>query len=185
MRLLAVTDQRLGGLLAGDVAWLYMQGEPHRDIGAAVGISEARVHKILGDLFSEGMPKLKRLHKGDERVQAIREAYIREDGSIQKVVEMAAGKPTRSPAHAEQIMITGLLMARIDELREPRALSIERVAGAAHISVFTLQRLRRDLTDPHLSTVLRLCRGLGVTAGELLNDLPLPIESRQQRRKAL
>jgi DNA-binding Xre family transcriptional regulator len=80
----------------------------------------------------------------------------------------------RSRAHAEQRVITALLMARVEELRQPRAPSIECLASASGVSVWTIQRLRSECSDPRLSTVLRLCRGLGVTAGELLDDLPLP-----------
>jgi hypothetical protein len=89
--------------------------------------------------------------------------------------------PARSRAHAEQRVITGLLMAKVDELRKPRALSYERLAGESGVSIWTLVHLRTDLTDPRLSVVLRLCRGLGVTAGELLDDLPLPVEGRPRR----
>jgi transcriptional regulator with XRE-family HTH domain len=89
-----------------------------------------------------------------------------------------ARSPARSAAHAEQRVITGLLMARVDELRRPRALSVEGLAGASDVAVWTLQQLRSDLSDPQLTTVLRLCRGLGVTAGQLLDDLPLPVEAR-------
>jgi DNA-binding Xre family transcriptional regulator len=168
------------GYLAADVAHLYIQGKPHREIGGAVGLTDAEVHKILGELFADGMPKIMRVHQGDERIRGIREAYARGDGSVDKLVEAAARKPARSRAHAEQRLVTGLLMAKIDELRKPEAISIERVANAANVSMWTLQQLRRDLTDPRLSTVLRLCRALGVTAGELLNHLPLPIEPRHQ-----
>jgi len=96
----------------------------------------------------------------------------------------AAGKPARSLAHAEQRAITALLIARVDELRRSQALSVERLAGAAGISMWTLQRLRGELSDPRLSTVLRLCRALGVSAGELLDDLPLPVEPRVRQRPA-
>jgi Cro/C1-type HTH DNA-binding domain len=90
----------------------------------------------------------------------------------------------RSRAHAEQRVITALLMARVEELRRgPPAVSLECLASASDVSVWTLQRLRRECSDPRLSTVLRLCRGLGVTAGELLDDLPLPIEPRPRRAR--
>jgi DNA-binding Xre family transcriptional regulator len=92
-----------------------------------------------------------------------------------------APKLAKSKAQAEQRVITGLLMAKIDELREPQTLSLERLAGAADVSLWTLHQLRGELSDPRLSTVLRLCRALGVSAGELLNDLPLPVEPRQRR----
>ena len=195
------TDQRTRAELAGDVAQLYMQGKRTADIGDALNLTKAQAHKILSELFAEGMPKLERRRLSDEKVRAIHAAYVRGDGSIDKLVEaigftgsaarrrmrklelpLGREKPPRDPArsraHAEQRVITALLMASVDELRKPRALSRERLADVSGVSVWTLQRLSSELTDPRLSIVLRLCRGLGVTAGELLDDLPLPVEAR-------
>jgi transcriptional regulator with XRE-family HTH domain len=87
----------------------------------------------------------------------------------------------RSPARAEQRQITALLVARIDDLRAARGWSVERLAGTSNLSIWTLISLRTHLADPRLSTLLRLCDGLGVTSGELLGDLPLPIEPRPSR----
>lgn len=91
------------------------------------------------------------------------------------------GGRATSPAHAEQRVITSLLMARVDELRRSRGMSVERLAHASDLSLWTLQKARRDLSDPRLTTILRLCRGLGVAAGELLDELPLPVETRPRR----
>jgi DNA-binding Xre family transcriptional regulator len=98
---------------------------------------------------------------------------------------MTSSKPSRGRLasrrdheHMASSVITALLMARVDELRRPRALSLERLAFASDVSWWTLQRLRSELSDPRLSALLRLCRGLGVTAGQLLDDLPLPVEPR-------
>jgi DNA-binding Xre family transcriptional regulator len=122
----------------------------------------------------------------EAKVRAIHAAYVRGDWSIEdlaEAVETEARKPARSRAHAEQRVITALLMARVDELRKPRALSLERLAFASDVSWSTLQHLRGGLSDPRLSTLLRLCRGLGVTAGELLDDLPLPVEPRPRHAR--
>ena len=167
--------------LAGDVAQLYAQEVQRVEIGAALNLPKALVDKILNELFAAGMPKLERRSVSEEKVRAIHGAFVRGDGSIDdlvEVVEKEARRPARSRAHAEQRVITALLMARVDELRKPRALSLERLACASDVSFWTLQHLRVQLSDPHLSTVLRLCRGLGVTAGELLHNLPLPVEPR-------
>ena len=194
-------DQQTRADLAGDVAQLHAQGKQHAEIGEALNMTTAQAHKILSELFADGMPKLKRRTISDEMVRAIHAAYVRGDGSIDKITRAIgftassarrrmrklnlpaqrhtpARKPARSRVHAEQRVITALLMARVDELRKPRGLSVERLAQASGISFWTLQQLRSDLSDPRLTTVLKLCRGLGVTAGELLNDLPLPIEAR-------
>jgi DNA-binding Xre family transcriptional regulator len=166
--------------LAVDVAHLYVQEMQRVEIGVALDLPKALVDKILNGLFVEGMPKRER-RPSEEKVRAIHDAFVRGDGSIDDLVEAVekdARKPARSRAHAEQRVITAQLMARADELRKPRALSLERLAFASDVSWWTLQRLRSELSDPRLSTVLRLCRGLGVTAGELLDDLPLPVEPR-------
>lgn len=171
--------------IAGDVAQLYMQGKQHAEIGEALSLTKAQVHKILSPLFAEGMPKLGRSLSND-RVRAIHDAYVQGDGSIDdlgEAVEKTARWPARSRAHAEQRVITALLMARVDELRKPRTLSLERLAFASDVSTSTLDHLRGDLSDPQLSTVLRLCRGLGVSAGELLDDLPLPVQARPRRAR--
>jgi len=167
--------------LAGDVAQLYAQEKQRAEIGGELNVPEAVVDKVLNELFAAGMPKLERRSVSEEKVRAIHRAFVRGDGSIEdlaEAVEREARNPARSRAHAEQRVITALLMARVDELRKPLALSVERLACAADVSIGTLHRLRCELSDPRLTTVLRLCRGLGVTAGERLDDLPLPVEPR-------
>jgi DNA-binding Xre family transcriptional regulator len=167
--------------LVADVAQLYKQEKPRAEIGEVLHLTKAQVHKILSELFAERMPKLERRSVSEEKVRVIRGAYVRGDGSLEalaEAIEKQARTPARSRAHAEQRVITALLMARVDELRQPRALSLERLAGISDLSRGTLEHLRSEFRDPHLSTVLRLCRGLGVTAGELLDDLPLPVQTR-------
>jgi hypothetical protein len=206
----ASAGQRTRADLAGDAAQLYMQGRRYADIGTALDLRRGQAEKILRELFAEGMPKLARHMMSDEQVRAIHAVYVRGYGSIERVAEsigftgstarrriralklpLEREKPPRNPArsraHAEQRVTTALLMARIDELRKPRALSLERLAGRADVPRGKINELRTEFSDPPLSTVLRLCRGLDITAGELLNDLPVPIEARPRhaRRPAL
>jgi len=144
------------------------------------------------------MPELVGRTLTDEQARAIHAAYLRGDSSIEHVAE-AIGftaaearqrihalkltlqraspprKPALPPAHAEQRVITGLLMARVDELRRRQSLSVERLAGKCDVSTWTLERMRGGgLIDPRLNTVLRLCRGLGIPPGVLLDELPFP-----------
>lgn len=200
----AVTTYQIRVDVAGDVAQLYMRGKSHAEIGKALNLTEAQVDKTLSDVFAEGMPKRERRRTSDEKVRAIHAAYVRGDGSLSKLARAigltpsgarrrmsdmnlpvrrhrSSHKPARSSAHAEQRVITALLMARVDELRTPRALSLEGLARASGISLWTLDNLRNEFSDPRLTTVLRLCHGLGVSAGELLGDLPMPIEARTRR----
>jgi len=202
-----VTDKRMRAELAADVARLYIAKKQHAEIGAELDLTKAQVHKILSELFAEGMPKLKRRSMSDRQVRAIHAAYTRGGAPIDRRAEAmgftggaarqrmrllklpverqkAARNPARTPAQAEQRMITALLMTKIDELRRARGLSLERLAHACDISMWTLQECKSALSDPRLTTVLRVCRGLGVTPGELLNELPLPIESRIRRARS-
>lgn len=55
----ASADQRARADLAGDVAQLHTHGKQHAEIGEARNLSTAQDHKILSELFVEGMRKLK------------------------------------------------------------------------------------------------------------------------------
>jgi DNA-binding Xre family transcriptional regulator len=89
-------------------------------------------------------------------------------------------RPARSRAQAEQRVITEQLAERIDALRQSQELSVARLARVSGLSLATVQNVRQRLQDPRLTTVLKLCRGLEVAPGELLDDLPLPVERRRR-----
>jgi transcriptional regulator with XRE-family HTH domain len=86
--------------------------------------------------------------------------------------------PPRSLAHAEQRLITGLFMDRVDELRTERYITIEHLACWSGISKNTIHKTRRTLNDPRLYNVLRLRDALEVTFDELLGGLPTPVAPR-------
>ena len=199
----APAEQRTQADRAAAVAQLYMQKTPRAEIAQALDVSRAQVDKLLSELFAEGMPQLMRRSMTDAQVRAIHTAYLR-GGSIDELAaaigfhgsavrrqmrkkklplrrELAAGK---TPAHAEQQLITALLMARVHELRQARGLTVEQLAHESDLTMSTLQYLDGTLRDPRLSTVLRLCRGLGTTAAELAGDLPLPVERRPRLARA-
>lgn len=188
---------------AAVAAQLYMQETPRAEIAQALDLSRAQVDKLLSELFAEGMPQLTRRSMTDAQVRAIHTAYLR-GGSIDELAaaigfhgsaarrqmrkkklplrrELAAGK---TPAHAEQQLMTALLMARVRELRQARGLTVEQLAHESDLTMWTLHHLDGTLPDPRLTTVLRLCRGLGTTAAELIGDLPLPTERRLRLARA-
>jgi DNA-binding Xre family transcriptional regulator len=190
-------EQRTQADLAGAIAQLYMQEKKHADIREALNLTGTQLQTILRDLFAEGMPKLKRHSMTDGQVRAIYARHLR-GGSINKLAaaigftgsaarrQMHKKKlpmrhqiaPAKTSAHAEQQAITALLMDRVDELRTAQGLSVERLAYGSDLSMWTLHNMRDRLSDQRLITVLRLCRGLGATPGDLLGDLPPPIEPR-------
>jgi DNA-binding XRE family transcriptional regulator len=84
----------------------------------------------------------------------------------------------KTAARVEQQMLTALLMARVNELRKARGLTVERLAQDSDLAMSTVKGVREQLRDPKLTTVLRICGGLDVTVQELLGDLPLPVQPR-------
>jgi DNA-binding Xre family transcriptional regulator len=92
--------------------------------------------------------------------------------------------PATTAAQAVQQLRTALLLDRIEQLRRARGLTLEQLARASDLSVSTLHHMRARLSDPRISTVMRLCNALGVTPGELARDLPLPTEARLRRARA-
>jgi DNA-binding phage protein len=92
--------------------------------------------------------------------------------------------PARTAARAAQQLRTALLVDRVEQLRRAQGLTLEQLARASDLSVSTLYHMRARLSDPRVSTVMRLCNGLGVTPGELTDGLPLPTEARRRRARA-
>jgi transcriptional regulator with XRE-family HTH domain len=60
---------------------------------------------------------------------------------------------------------------RLRELRRERSLTQEDLSRRTRIHAPTIGRLERDKREPRLKTILRLADGLGVSPGELLDDL--------------
>jgi len=57
---------------------------------------------------------------------------------------------------------------RIREIRKERGMSQTELAEKAGISLITISRIERGERDPHLTTLLRIARGLDVRLSELL-----------------
>jgi predicted DNA binding protein len=62
-----------------------MNGESYKQIAAALALTDAQVHNILSELFAGGMPKLKRRALTDRQARAIHAAYLKGDGSLNKL----------------------------------------------------------------------------------------------------
>jgi transcriptional regulator with XRE-family HTH domain len=57
---------------------------------------------------------------------------------------------------------------RLKDLRIRRALTQEELAAKADIGKNTVNRIERNLTEPHMSTLRKLAQALGVEPHELL-----------------
>jgi len=57
---------------------------------------------------------------------------------------------------------------RLNNLRTRRALTQEELAAKANIGKNTVNRIERNLTQPHMSTLRKLAQALGVEPHELL-----------------
>jgi transcriptional regulator with XRE-family HTH domain len=57
---------------------------------------------------------------------------------------------------------------RLKDLRIRRALTQEELADKASIGKNTVNRVERNLTEPHMSTLRKLAQALGVEPHELL-----------------
>ena len=57
---------------------------------------------------------------------------------------------------------------RLKDLRVRRALTQEELADKASIGKNTVNRVERNLTEPHMSTLRKLAQALGVEPHELL-----------------
>jgi transcriptional regulator with XRE-family HTH domain len=59
---------------------------------------------------------------------------------------------------------------RLRELRVRRALTQEELAEKADVGTNTVARLERNESEPHMSTLRKLARALGVEPAELIGD---------------
>jgi transcriptional regulator with XRE-family HTH domain len=64
----------------------------------------------------------------------------------------------------------GRLGQKIREIRKKRKLSQTELAEKADVSFITISRIERGERDPHVRTLARIAKGLGVPAFELLRS---------------
>ena len=64
-------------------------------------------------------------------------------------------------------------------MRKARGLTYEQLAQRSELTKSALYGMKEEQTSPSLITALKICRGLEVTPGDLLDPLPLPVEGRR------
>ena len=57
------------------------------------------------------------------------------------------------------------------ELRKARGLSLDAVAVLADVDIATVSRIERGLVEPRRATIVKLARGLGVSASRMAKML--------------
>ena len=67
--------------------------------------------------------------------------------------------------------VAGAFGRRLRELRERHGLTQDRLAKLSGLQSSVIGRLERGRHEPRLSNVLSVARGLGVSPGELLDEL--------------
>ena len=189
-----------------DVAQLYMQRWSRDEIAELLGLRVGEVCNILAGLFALGMPSI--MHRmTDAQVRAVYAGHL-QGGSIDKLAEAIgfSGSGVRRQLHRrkwalrrrsstrelrnarardEHELITALvLLTRVDQLRRRRGFTHEDLAQASGLSISALKYMSTHLSDPKLSTILKICLGLGVTPSELVEGLPIPTEPRRRRLRS-
>jgi transcriptional regulator with XRE-family HTH domain len=70
----------------------------------------------------------------------------------------------------DTLAVVSAFARRLCEIREESGLSQEKLARFARLHRTEVSKLERSLTDPRLSTVVSLARGLGVPTSALIED---------------
>lgn len=70
----------------------------------------------------------------------------------------------------DTLAVVSAFARRLCEIREESGLTQEKLARIARLHRTEVSKLERELTDPRLSTVVRLARGLGVPTSALVED---------------
>lgn len=61
--------------------------------------------------------------------------------------------------------------SRVREYRRAKGLSQEELAFRAEISTVYLRRIEKDLTNPTIATVMKLCKALMIQVSDLCEDM--------------
>ncbi|MQA10531.1 MAG: helix-turn-helix domain-containing protein [Pseudonocardiaceae bacterium] len=79
--------------------------------------------------------------------------------------------PSQSRPSSETVIAFG---RRVAETRRKVGMGQEKLARRAHIHVTAISSIERGVTNTGLENVVRIVQALGVSAAELLDDLPAP-----------
>jgi transcriptional regulator with XRE-family HTH domain len=70
------------------------------------------------------------------------------------------------------------MLTQLKAWREKRGFSVRKLGELADVHYVTIVRMESGNLDPHLSTILRLCRVLGITVDQLLGMASAPRKGR-------
>jgi DNA-binding XRE family transcriptional regulator len=87
-------------------------------------------------------------------------------GTLCSIIRVAQGQRTGEEKVRMQAVV--YIGERLKKLRTRRALTQEELAAEADMGKNTVNRIERNLTEPHMSTLRKLAQALGVEPHELL-----------------
>ncbi|MDR4470332.1 MAG: helix-turn-helix transcriptional regulator [Nitrospira sp.] len=70
------------------------------------------------------------------------------------------------------------MQTRLKEWRERRGLSLRKLGDLSGVHYVSLAKLEAGQLDPQLSTLLKLCRALGITLNQLVGVAKKPQKGR-------
>lgn len=68
-------------------------------------------------------------------------------------------------------------MSGLRQLRDDRGLTLEAVSVLAGVDIATISRIERGLVEPRPDTVVKLARGLGVSARRMVAIIEAPADA--------
>jgi ribosome-binding protein aMBF1 (putative translation factor) len=91
-----------------------------------------------------------------------------------------AGSDRRLRAASERMMLMRAFGQTLRQRRLAAGLTPSRLAQKCRVSPTTISKAESGISEPHLSLILILCDGLGITPDTLIGDLPIPQERRNK-----
>jgi hypothetical protein len=140
--------------VSDQVAQLYREGKPHKEIGARVRLTENQVHHILSILFAAGLPKRER-GLTDGQTREIHRSYML-GGSIE-ILAREAG--FTGPTVRKRLRELGLSVGMKLVGAERRSVAGERGATPQQLGTSTVTDRRLDYLPQRMEKTTRRHRG--------------------------